>query len=145
MATTQNIKISSNGIVSIPSEWSVAKITSVGTTQSGSGSCVGYPHAWIEQRICSNGVGYEDNPETGRTGTLTIQSAYAVDGSKASVNDLVLLRARAISNNGDTVYEFFKGGSGGGTPVTMDCPHVSSVQCTGGLLIVTYDTTCVAP
>jgi hypothetical protein len=24
-----------------------------------------------------------------------------------------------------------------------DCPHVSSVQCTGGLLIVTYDTTCV--
>jgi len=32
------------------------------------------------------------------------------------------------------------GGGGGG----MDCPHVSSVQCTGGQLTVTYDTECTS-
>lgn len=141
MASTQIIPVSSDGSVAIPSEWLIGRISEVGETQSGSGSCVGYPHAWIEQKVCSNGYDYEDNQDTGENGTLTIQPAFSIDGSKAQVNDIVLIRSRGISPNGDAVYEFMK--SGGPPLPAMNCPHVSSVQCTGGLLVVTYDTTCV--
>jgi hypothetical protein len=77
-----------------------------------------------------------------RVGTLVKEPAFALDGSQATVGNIVLIRYRSIDSTGQTIYEFFKGGGAGNT---MDCPHVSSVQCTGGLLIVTYDTTCVAP
>jgi hypothetical protein len=145
MASIQRIKLNqADGTVIVPSEWFVAKITEVGTTTTGSGSCVGYAHAWIEQQICLNGYDYEDMPASkARVGTLVNQPAFALDGSQATVGNIVLARYRSIDSTGQTIYEFFKGGSGGGN--TMDCPHVSSVQCTGGLLIVTYDTTCVAP
>ena len=143
MASIQRIKLNqADGTVIVPSEWFVARITAVGTTTTGSGSCVGYAHAWIEQQICINGYDYEDMPASkARVGTLVSQPAFALDGSKATVDDIVLTRYRSIDSTGQTIYEFFKGGSGN----TMDCPHVSSVQCTGGLLVVTYDTTCVAP
>lgn len=140
MASTQIIPVSPDGSVAIPSEWLVARITEVGATQSGSGTCLGYPHAWIEQKVCANGYDYEDNVETGENGTLTVQPAFAIDGTQAQVDDIVLVRTRGISSNGDAVYEFFKGG---GIPNNLDCPHVTSVQCTGGMLVVTYDTTCV--
>jgi len=71
------------------------------------------------------------------TGSTTNMPAYSLDGSAAAVDDIVLMRYRARPN-GMPVMEFVK--SGGGN--TTDCPHVSSVQCTGGLLTVTYDTTC---
>jgi hypothetical protein len=143
MASIQRIKLNqADGTVIVPSEWFVAKITEVGTTTTGSGSCVGYAHAWIEQQICLNGYDYEDMPASkARVGTLVKQPAFALDGSQATVGNIVLARYRSIDSTGQTIYEFFKGGGGS----TMDCPHVSSVQCTGGLLIVTYDTTCVAP
>lgn len=142
MASIQRIKLNqADGTVIVPSEWFVARITAVGTTTTGSGSCVGYAHAWIEQQICLNGYDYEDMPASkARVGTLISQPAFALDGSKATVGDIVLTRYRSIDSTGQTIYEFFKGGGN-----TMDCPHVSSVQCTGGLLVVTYDTTCVAP
>jgi hypothetical protein len=142
MASIQRIKLNqADGTVIVPSEWFVAKITEVGTTTTGSGSCVGYAHAWIEQQICLNGYDYEDMPASkARVGTLVKQPAFALDGSQATVGNIVLARYRSIDSTGQTIYEFFKGGGGGST---MDCPHVSSVQCTGGLLIVTYDTTCV--
>ena len=138
MASTQIIQVSPDGSVAIPSEWLVARITEVGSTQLGSGSCVGYPHAWIEQKVCSNGYDYEDNQETGENGTLTIQPAFAIDGSKASINDIVLVRTRGISPGGDAVYEFFKGGGG----ASGDCPRVSGVTCTAGMLVTTYQLNC---
>ena len=185
MASIQRIKVNQDdGTVIVPSEWFVARITAVGTATTGSGSCVGYAHAWIEQQICLNGYDYEDMPASkARVGTLVSQPAFALDGSKATVGDIVLARYRSIDSTGQTIYEFFKGGGGGGPqwfsgsggpssetgsdgdfylditngniynkidgvwvlmPKT-DCPHVSSVQCTSGLLVVTYDTTCVAP
>lgn len=140
MAVVGRPRVVSDQSVEIQSEWVIGRITEVGTTQSGSGSCVGFPHAWIEQSLCQNSYGYEDNTVDGLSGTLSVSQAYAIDGSKASVNDIVLVRPRAMDDNGNPVYEFFKGGGGGNT---TDCPHVSSVQCTGGILTVTYDTTCV--
>lgn len=140
MASSQRIKINWDGTVVVPSEWIIARITQVAGSQSGSGTCLGYAHAWIEQRICNNSFNYEDNTIDGDSGTLTVQPAFAIDGTAATVDDIVLLRQRSILTNGQTVYEFFKGG---GVPNNLDCPHVTSVQCTGGQLIVTYDTTCV--
>jgi hypothetical protein len=115
------------------SEWFVARITSVSSTSSGTGSCTGFKHGWIEQRVCANGIDYEDADEASAEddGNLT-SPAYPISGINASVNDIVLMRVRGIDTSGDTIYEFIsKGGSSGG--------YVTSVQCTGGYLIVTYD------
>ena len=139
MATIQRIPVSGDGTVAVPSEWFIARITSVAASQSGSASCLGYAHGWIEQSICANGFSYEDDPE-GQSGTTTVDPAFALDGTQALVNDIVLMRPRSIGANDLTIFEFFKGG---GTPNNLDCPHVTSVQCTGGMLVVTYDTTCV--
>ena len=139
MATIQRIPVSGDGTVAVPSEWFIARIKSVAASQSGSASCLGYAHGWIEQSICANGFSYEDDPE-GQSGTTTVDPAFALDGTQASVDDIVLMRPRSIGANDLTVFEFFKGG---GTPNNLDCPHVTSVQCTGGMLVVTYDTTCV--
>mgnify|MGYP000203059050 CR=1 FL=1 len=139
MATIQRIPVSGDGTVAVPSEWFIARITSVAASQSGSASCLGYAHGWIEQSICANGFSYEDDPE-GQSGTTTVDPAFALDGTQASVDDIVLMRPRSIGANDLTIFEFFKGG---GTPNNLDCPHVTSVQCTGGMLVVTYDTTCV--
>jgi hypothetical protein len=139
MATIQRIPVSGDGTVAVPSEWFIARITSVAASQSGSASCLGYAHGWIEQSICANGFSYEDDPE-GQSGTTSVDPAFALDGTQASVDDIVLMRPRSIGANDLTIFEFFKGG---GTPNNLDCPHVTSVQCTGGMLVVTYDTTCV--
>ena len=136
MASTQIIPVSPDGSVAIPSEWLVARITEVGATQSGSGTCLGYPHAWIEQKVCANGYDYEDNVETGENGTLTVQPAFAIDGTQAQVDDIVLVRTRGISSNGDAVYEFFKAGVG--SPVSQTV--VTGVTCSNGNLVVTTKT-----
>lgn len=141
MATIQRIPVSGDGTVAVPSEWFIAKITSVAESQSGTGSCLGYAHGWTEQSICANGYDYEDDDE-GQSGTTSVQPAFAIDGTQATVGDIVLMRPRTIAGNGSlVVFEFMK--SGGPPLPAMNCPHVSSVQCTGGLLVVTYDTTCV--
>lgn len=142
MATIQRIPVSGDGTVAVPSEWFIARITSVAESQSGSGSCLGYAHGWIEQSICDNGFDYEDDSE-GQSGTTSVDPAFALDGSQATVDDIVLMRPRSIAgaSGGLVAFEFIK--SGGPPLPAMNCPHVSSVQCTGGLLVVTYDTTCV--
>lgn len=142
MATIQRIPVSGDGTVAVPSEWFIARITSVAASQSGSGSCLGYAHGWIEQSICANGYDYEDDTE-GQSGTTSVDPAFAIDGTQATVGDIVLMRPRSIAgaSGGLVAYEFMK--SGGPPLPAMNCPHVSSVQCTGGLLVVTYDTTCV--
>ena len=136
MASIQRIKLNqADGTVIVPSEWFVSRITSVGTSTTGSGSCVGYAHAWIEQQICINGYDYEDMPASkARVGTLVKQPAFALDGSKATVNDIVLTRYRSIDSTGQTIYEFFKGGSGG---ATLTQTVVTDVTCSGSTLVVT--------
>lgn len=138
MASSQRIKINWDGTVVVPSEWIVARITQVAGSQSGSGTCLGYAHAWIEQRICNNSFDYQDNTIDGDSGTLTVQPAFAIDGTAATVGDIVLLRQRSILTNGQTVYEFFKGGGG----ASGDCPRVSGVTCTAGMLVTTYQLNC---
>ena len=118
-------------------DWFVARITEVGASQIGSGTCIGYPHGWMEQRVCQNAIGYEDaSVESADSGTLATSDnlAYMIGGGEATVDDLVLMRIKGIDTDGKTVYEFQpRGGGGGGTG------YVTSVQCTGGLLIVTYE------
>ena len=98
MATIQRIPVSGDGTVAVPSEWFIARITSVAASQSGSGSCLGYAHGWIEQSICANGYDYEDDTE-GQSGTTTIQPAFALDGTQANVGDIVLMRPRSIAGS----------------------------------------------
>lgn len=119
----------------VQSEWFVARITSVASTVSGTGTCTGYKHGWIEQRVCANGIDYEDADEASAEGDESLSSpAYPISGTNAQVNDLVLMRVRGIDQAGNTIYEFLpKGGGGGGTG------YVTSVQCTGGLLVVGYE------
>lgn len=133
MATVNVNSVGSS--MTVPSEWFVARITSVDTSSSGSGSCVGFKHGWIEQKVCANGIGYEDADEDSAEDDGGLDSpAYPINGVNASVNDLVLMRTRGIDTSGNTIYEFMHGaGGGGGTG------YVTSVQCTGGTLIVTYD------
>lgn len=136
MATIQRIPINSDGTVAVPSEWFVARITSVASTQSGSGSCLGYAHGWIEQSICANGFSYEDDT-TGLTGTTTVQPAFALDGTKASVNDMVLMRPRSIAGSGSLViFEFIKSGVGASVSQVV----VTGITCTNGTLTVTTKT-----
>lgn len=122
----------------ILTEWFVAKITEVGAAVDPS-PCNGIPHAWTTMEPCANATKFRDDRVDYPTikGTTTIMPAYAIDGSAAAVDDIVMMRYRARPN-GMPVMEFVKTGGGN----TTDCPHVSSVQCTGGLLVVTYDTTC---
>lgn len=118
------------------SEWFVARITSVATTSSGSGACSGYKHGWIEQRVCANGIAYEDADVASAEEDEDLASpAYPITGVNAAVNDLVLMRTRGIDTSGNTIYEFLP--KGGGTAPSSG--YVTSVQCTSGLLSVTYD------
>jgi len=136
MATIQRIPVSGDGTVAVPSEWFIARITSVAASQSGSGSCLGYAHGWIEQSICANGYDYEDDTE-GQSGTTTIQPAFALDGTKASVNDIVLMRPRSIAGSGSlVVFEFIKPGVG--APVSQAV--VTDVTCSGTTLTVVKKT-----
>lgn len=100
--------------------------------------CTGYAHGWKEQRVCSNGLNYEDAEfASARTDANLASPAYPIGVEKATVGDLVLMRTRSIDSSGNTIYEFMpKGGSGGGGGASG---YVTSVQCTGGYLIVTYD------
>lgn len=117
-------------------DWFVARITEIGSSQLGSGTCIGYPHGWYEQRVCQNAIGYEDaSDESAERGILANSDnlAYMIGGGQATVDDLVLMRIKAIDTDGKTVYEFQPKGGGGGAG------YVTSVQCTGGYLIVSYD------
>ena len=122
----------------VENEWFVARITAVGAS-TGAGSCDSIPYGWIEQRVCNNGLNYQ-NIETNarpRTGGVTLNQspAFAIGNGTAQVDDIVLMRARGMTPSGYPVMEFIpkssgSGGTGGG--------NVSSVQCVGNTLYVTY-------
>ncbi len=135
MATIQRIPVSGDGTVAVPSEWFIARITSVAASQSGSASCLGYAHGWIEQSICANGFSYEDDPE-GQSGTTSVDPAFALDGTQASVDDIVLMRPRSIGANDLTIFEFIKPGVG--APVSQAV--VTDVTCSGTTLTVVKKT-----
>ena len=122
----------------VVSEWFVAKITEVGTPANvGDGT----PHAWTTLKPLDNYSKYDTTVDPyypRKFGTTTINPAYAVDGTASTVGAVVMMRYRAAPD-GMSVMEFITG-----SITTMACPHVSSVQCTGGILIVSYDTTCVS-
>lgn len=105
-------KIGTNGQQVVQSEWFVARITEVDTSETGTGDCVGTKHGWIEQAICANGTAYEDAPaEQAEVGDLNFNSAYPIGGGTASVDDLVLMRVKGLDDNGLSVYEFLSAGA----------------------------------
>jgi len=118
----------------VENEWFVARITAVGSS-TGSGSCDSIPYGWIEQRVCNSGLNYQNidinaRPRFGET-ALDKSPAFAIGGGGAKVGDIVLMRARGITPAGYPVMEFIASGSGGSGAV-------SSVQCVGNVLYVTY-------
>lgn len=96
-------------------------------------------YTWSEVRALLNGSGYEV-VTGGRTGTSTAAYAAEINGSSSvATNTIVTLYKRIIADTtplgagGGVValYEFTAGGGGGGGAV-------SSVQCVGNILYVTY-------
>jgi hypothetical protein len=127
-------KIGTNGQMIVQSEWFVARITEVDASETGTGSCAGTKHGWIEQAVCNNGTAYEDAPaEQAEAGDVNYNSAYPINGGTATVNDLVLMRVKGLDDDGLSVYEFLPIPTSGGSG------YVTSVQCTSGMLVVTYD------
>ena len=100
----------------VQSEWFVALITQVGTTDTtDSKGTKGTPHAWTR---LAPGELYQNNVDSDYPkikGTLTDSPAYSLDGSKAAVNDKVLMRYYG-SPKGMPVYQFAK--ASGGTTTT---------------------------
>jgi len=129
---TQQSLIEVGGKPFVKNEWFLARITSVGSSV-GSGSCSAIPHAWVEQRVCNNGYAYQnvEADSRGEFGTISTAPAFRMDGGQAKVGDIVLMRARGVDDMGKPILEFIStSGGGGGT--------VSSVQCVGNVLYVTY-------
>lgn len=109
--------------------WFVAKIT-------GSFTAAGATYyTWAEQEPKEDGTGYRAIPN-GKTGTSTANWAREINGITSVATDtIVLMRPIIVTKAGGAgktqLHEFAVGGGGGGGFVT-------SVQCTGGQLIVTY-------
>jgi len=121
--------------LTVESEWVVARITEVGTVPIDPGDASSIPHGWQEQRVNQSGYSYSDADQTARYGETALgrNQAFQIGGGTAQVGQLVMMRPRGIDSNGYPIWEFMpQGGSGG------DCNPVTSVQCTGGMLIVTY-------
>lgn len=121
----------------VQNEWFVARITAVGPS-TGSGQCNSIPYGWIEQRTCNNGLNYQnvENNSRPRYGEIALDRspAFSIGNGTAQVGDLVLMRERGITPDGYPIMEFISqgGGSGGASG------SVSSVQCVGNVLYVTY-------
>lgn len=123
----------------VQNEWFVARITAVGTA-TGTTACDGVPYGWMEQRVCNSGNNYQNVEPDSRPrfgGTAENQSpAFPIGNGTAKVDDIVLMRPRGINANGYPIMEFLpksSGGTGNNIPSA-----VSSVQCVGNTLYVTY-------
>jgi len=133
---TQQAAIKRGNQTFVESEWFVARIVSVGAAPIGTGTTTGIPHGWKEQKVSANGYSYEDVPENARpdngTPVFNGSPAFPIGGGQAALNDIVLMRARGVSDQGYPIMEFIKRGSGAGGGT------VTSVQCSGNVLYVTY-------
>lgn len=90
-------------------------------------------YTWTEMQPKKDGTGYEV-VTGGRTGSSTSGYARELNGSTSvATNTLVMMRPVTVTDNASltpsTLFEF--SASGGG--------YVTSVQCTGGMLVVTYE------
>lgn len=142
-SATSGFNLSSDGqgalVLQAPPGFFVAKITGSFTAASNT------YYTWAEQEPKEDGTGYRAIPN-GKVGTSTANWAREINGTTSVATDtIVLMRPVIVTKAGGAgktqLHEFAVGGGGGNT---MDCPHVTSVQCTGGMLVVTYDTTCVS-
>lgn len=102
-------------------------------------------YTWEEMEPKKDATGYQTKAG-GRTGTTTSGYARELNGSTSvATNTIVWMHPVTVTQNAglttSMLHEFAVSSAGGSS---MDCPHVSSVQCTGGQLYVTYDTTCTA-
>jgi hypothetical protein len=135
---TQQAAIKRGNQTFVESEWFVARITSVGAAPIGTGTTTGIPHGWKEQKVSANGYSYEDVPANARpdngTAVYNGSPAFPIGGGKAVVNDIVLMRARGVSDQGYPIMEFMAKGGGSGSGSSP-----SSVQCIGNVLYVTYE------
>lgn len=96
------------------SEWFAAKITEVGA-ETGSAPCNGIPHAWTTLQPCPDQQ-KNKTPVAGYpvvVGTVAKMPAFALDGSAAAVDDIVLMRQRGLDSTGNPVMEFMSIGGGG--------------------------------
>lgn len=121
--------------LTVESEWIVARITDVGVNPQDVGDEGSIPHGWQEQKVNLTGYGYSDADQTARYGTTTIgqNQAFQIGGGTSTIGQLVMMRPRGVDQNGYPIWEFMPQGGGGG-----ECNPVTSVQCTGGMLVVTY-------
>lgn len=133
---TQQVIYEFGGKSFVQNEWFVARITAVGSA-TGAGACDSTPYGWIEQRVCNSGNNYQNvelgsRPRSGEVG-LNQAPAFPIGNGTAQVGDVVLMRARGINPDGYPIMEFLpkSSGAGGGGAV-------SSVQCVGNILYVTY-------
>ena len=153
MRSGYGLRIDSDGVshtysLSIPQFFTAAITGSVG--------CSGVPkymYAWKEVRPSDDGISYVDK-ESGRVGTIVGNvakyPAFETNNAVVPVGAVVFMRERSVASGfftcptvsptytgdpiGMMVYEFLYGaGSGGGGGA-----GVTSVQCTGGSLVVTY-------
>lgn len=135
----------------VANEWFVARITSVGSTTGNTG-CDSVPYAWIEQRVCNSGYGYQDaelagRPDDGET-ALNQSPAFVIGNGTAQVGDIVLMRTRGLSANGYPIMEFLPKAiaptpptppSGTWVPV-QTITVVTDISCLSGNLVVTKKT-----
>jgi len=122
----------------VENEWFVARITAVGSS-TGSGSCDSIPYGWIEQRVCNNGLNYQNveinaRPRFGEV-ALDKSPAFAIGNGTAQVDDIVLMRARGITPSGYPVMEFIPQGG-----AVLRITVVTDISCTNGILSVTKKT-----
>lgn len=119
------------------SEWFVAKITEVGT--AGAAPDDGVPHAWIALEPSPElSKMVEDQYAAKLAGTLEDSPAFSLNGSPVSVGTVVMMRRRGASNKHNNAMEFVGGGGGG----AENCPRVSLVGCTAGIMMVGYQLNC---
>lgn len=92
-----------------------ARITEVGSESDEAG----IPHGWQQLVIRTLGGGYADD-SVGMYGTVDFNSAYKMDGSAASVGDIVYVRVRGMSETRGVIFDILDSmvglrGDGGGS------------------------------
>lgn len=107
----------------------VARITgSYGTSESGNTI-----YMWEEMTVAGTGQDYELK-DFGIIGDGETNQAFEMNNLPAATGRIVRLRVRGAGseNRGQVNYEFDLGGGGSGSTI-------SSVQCVGNILYVTYE------
>lgn len=103
-----------------------ARITEVGSESDDAG----IPHGW-QQLVIRTLVGEYADDSVGMYGTVDFNSAYKMDGSAASVGDVVYIRVRGVSQTRGVIFDILDP-IVGLRGVAEDCRHCSSDFETAG-------------